>query len=99
MAHAFFIKNKKSKKGVFFHGFANGLMYRAFNEQKHNAGGSGDGGIEYKTKAETLTALSWAINVFDKMRYPDAQGMDKIKKFFAGMANDPSTDTYIIWYS
>ena len=100
MAHDFFIKNsKKSKKGVFFHGFANGLMYRAFQEQKHNAGSSGDSGIEYKTKDETMKALNWAISVFDKMQYADANGMDKIKKFFAAMANDPSTDTYLIWFS
>ena len=53
MAHDFGIRNTKKKEFYFFFGYADGLMYRAFGEEKHDAFVSGDNGTELKTTAET----------------------------------------------
>lgn len=99
MAHDFGIRNKKKKEFTYFFGYANGLMYRAFNEQKHDAIFSGDNGIETKTKEETEKALDKAIREFDNMNYPDPNRLDDIKKFRQDMAGDDPNDMYEIWYS
>ena len=99
MAHDFGIRNTKKKGFSYFFGYAEGLMYRAFGEEKHNRGISGDNGTEIKTKAETERALDRAIIEFDGMCYPDPTRLDDIKAFRREMANDGPTDTYEIWYS
>lgn len=99
MAHDFGIRNTKKKDFSYFFGYADGLMYHAFHEEKHNTGFSGDNGTETKTKQETEKALDWAIQTFDKMNYPDPTRLDDIKKFRKEMVNDADTDTYQIWYS
>lgn len=100
MAHDFgIIKNGKDKGWAFFFGYAGGLMYRVFGEEKHNAILSGDNGKEVKSKAETEKALDMAIEKFDRMNYPDRSAMDDIKQFREKMKNDSPKDEYIIWYS
>lgn len=99
MSHDFGIRNKKKKNWAWFFGFANGLMYRAFHEEKHFAVFSGDNGMETKSKEETENALDWAIDTFDHMGYPDPTRLDEIKKFRKEMSNDNFNDTYEIWYS
>lgn len=99
MAHDFGIKNTKKKDFSFFFGYADGLMYRAFGEEKHDAFVSGDNGTEIKTKEETEKALDRAISEFNGMDYPDPDRMDEIKQFRKDMANDDPNDTYLIWYS
>lgn len=99
MAHDFGIRNKKNDKWSFFFGYANGIMYDAFGEQKHNFGISGDGGRETKTKQDVMFALDDAIAEFDRMNYPDPTRLDEIKKFRKDMKSDEDTDTYEIWYS
>ena len=98
MAHDFGINNKRKKNYTFFFGYADGLMYRAFNEQKHDAIFSGDGGKEEKTKAETEKALDFAIKEFDRMGYPDPSRMDDIKQFRKEMLSDPEGDTYEVFF-
>ncbi len=98
MAHDFGIRNTKRKDFSWFFGYANGLMYGAFGEHKHDAGVSGDNGREIKSKAETEKALDIAIRIFDAMHYPDPHRLDEIKAFRLEMANDASGDTYKIWY-
>lgn len=39
MAHDFGIRNTKKKGFAYFFGYANGLMYKAFGDQKHDMGG------------------------------------------------------------
>jgi hypothetical protein len=99
MAHDFAIRNIKKKESSWFFGYANGLMYRAFGDQKHDAGVSGDNGREIKSKAETEKALDIAIKNFDAMHYPDPHRLDDIKKFRQNMVNDDPADTYEVWYS
>ena len=77
MAHDFGIRNTKRKEYAYFFGYANGLMYEAFGEQKHNAIFSGDNGTEIKTREETEKALDYAIKTFDGMGYPDPSRLDK----------------------
>ena len=98
MAHDFGIRNIKQKEYTYFFGFANGLMYRAFGEQKHYAFVSGDNGRETKSKEETEKALDWAIQAFDTMGYPDPHRLDDIKKFRQEMKNDEPADTYEVWF-
>ncbi len=74
-------------------------MYKAFDEEKHDRGFSGDNGTERKTKKETVNALDWAINQFDFMNYPDPTRMDVIKEFRKRMVDDDPSDIYEIWYS
>ena len=99
MAHDFGIRNTKKREFSYFFGYADGLMYRAFDEQKHDNVISGDNGTETKTKAETERALDRAIKEFDGMGYPDPTRLDDIKKFRQEMADDEPTDTYEIWFS
>ena len=99
MSHDFGIRNTKSKEYSYFFGYAGGLMYRAFGEEKHDNLFSGDNGKEIKTKAETEKALDRAIEEFDKMGYPDPTRLDSIKIFREDMAHDEPTDTYEIWFS
>ena len=99
MAHDFGIRNTKKKEFTYFFGYANGLMYKAFGDQKHDMGMSGDNKTELKTREETIRALDGAIEKFDKMGYPDVTRMDDIKEFRRSMENDPLTDTYEVWYS
>lgn len=99
MAHDFGIRNTKKKEFYFFFGYADGLMYRAFGEEKHDAFVSGDNGTEIKTKAETERALDMAISEFNSMDYPDPDRMDEIKQFRKEMEEDEPTDTYEVWYS
>ena len=99
MAHNFAIKNTKKDGYTFFFGYANGLMYRAFGEQKHDAVFSGDNGEEIKTKKETEEALDNAIKWFDMKDYPDPTRMDEIKQFRKDMDNDAPDSTYLISYS
>ena len=98
MAHDFGIRNTKKKDFTYFFGYAEGLMYEAFDEQKHNAFASGDNGRETKTKEETERALDKAISKFDKINYPDPGRLDDIKKFRKEMADDDPADTYEIWF-
>lgn len=99
MAHDFGIRNTKKKEYAYFFGYANGLMYRAFGDHKHNMVISGDNRTETKSKSETEKALDWAIKEFDAMGYPDPTRMDDIKRFRQEMASDDPTDTYEVWYS
>lgn len=99
MAHDFGIRNTKNEEWAFFFGYANGLMYEAFDEQRHNAGFSGDGGKETRSWRLTERALSYAIGKFDRMGYPDPNRMDDIKEFYKKVRDDPHSDTYEIWYS
>ena len=99
MAHDFGIRNTKKREFAYFFGYANGLMYKAFGDQKHDMGLSGDNKTELKTREETIKALDCAIEKFDKMGYPDDTRMDDIKEFRRSMENDPLTDTYEVWYS
>lgn len=98
MAHDFAIRNKKNKDWKYFFGFAQGLMYHAFHEEKHFAMVSGDGGAEDKNKQETEKALDWAIQTFDRMGYPDPTRLDEIKQFRKDMVKDPATDTYQVYF-
>lgn len=98
MAHDFGIKNTKKEDFAFFFGYANGLMYHAFSEEKHDRIISGDDCVEIKTKAETEKALDLAIEQFDAMGYPDPQRLDAIKKFRQDMSGDAPTDTYDVWF-
>lgn len=99
MAHDFGIRNKGKKNWAWFFGYADGLMYRAFHEEKHNAFVSGDNGMEIKSKKETEEALDWAIDTFNNMRYPDPTRLDEIKDFRKQMVSDDNNDTYQIWFS
>lgn len=99
MAHDFGIRNTKKKEFTYFFGYAGGLMYHAFGEEKHDNFFSGDNGTETKTKAETERALDWAIKKFDCMGYPDPTRLDDIKRFRQEMVNDDPSDLYEIWYS
>ena len=99
MAHDFGIRNTKRKEYAYFFGYANGLMYEAFGEQKHNAIFSGDNGTEIKTREENEKALDYAIKTFDGMGYPDPSRLDAIKKFREDMAHDGAQDLYEIWFS
>lgn len=99
MAHDFGIRNMKQREFAYFFGYANGVMYKAFGDQKHDMGVSGDNKTEVKTREETIKALDWAIDQFDKMGYPDDTRMDEIKKFRQSIEKDPATDMYEVWYS
>ena len=98
MSHDFGIRNTKKKDFAWFFGFANGLMYHAFDEIKHYAGVSGDGRSEIKSYAETEKALDWAISEFDSMGYPDPNRLDQIKEFRQNMAADAPSDFYEVWF-
>lgn len=99
MSHDFGIRNTKKREYTYFFGYADGLMYRAFGDQKHDMGLSGDNGVELKSKAETERALDRAIAEFDSMAYLDSKRLDDIKQFRQDMAGDDPTDTYEVWYS
>ena len=79
MAHDFGICVGKvwddSKPHAYFFGYANGLMYRAFDCRAFGHG------IAIDAAAARL-GLSWAIMVFDGMNYPDSTRMDCIKEFY-----------------
>lgn len=99
MAHDFGIRELSHKDWAFFFGYANGLMYRAFGEEKHALHFSGDNSRVVKTKAETVKALDKAISEFDSMNYPDPTRLDEIKKFRKDIENDDERKLYEIWFS
>ncbi len=98
MAHDFGIMNKRTRRTEWFFGYANALMYRAFGEEQHNAGCSGDGAEVIKTFQETKEALDKAIAEFDQMGYPDPTRLDEIKAFRKAMNEDEPTDLYVVGF-
>ena len=96
MAHDFRIAYKDDE--AFFFGFCNGVMYHVFHAEEHDAGVSGDNGVERVTVKEAKNALSVAIFYFDRIGYPDPERMDDIKSFRSRLDKYPDDDLCEIWY-
>lgn len=73
---------------AYFFGYAEGLMYIAFNATEHCYGFSGDGKEITISREEALKGLKKAITKFDTIDYPDPTRMDDIKAFYARMETD-----------
>lgn len=103
MAHDFYISLKKVKNDetdiAYFFGFASGIMYEAFQKHEHNAIFSGDCKKLVITREEAIKGLATAINLFDKLDYPDPTRMDDIKDFYSKIFNEFKTQNeFIICY-
>lgn len=85
---------------AYFFGYAEGIMYLAFNMESHCMGFSGDN-IDIEIDRETaLKGISKAIEYYDKSNYPDPTKMDDIKAFCQRMQNEfKDYPKYIICYS
>lgn len=90
MAHDFEIKVKGAPEGysAYFFGYAEGIMYIAFNATEHCYGFTGDGEKITISREEALKGLKKAITKFDTIDYPDPTRMDDIKSFYARMETD-----------
>ena len=83
MAHDFGIRNlDNGTDWVFFFGYCNGVMYKAFNKPQCDMIISGDNSVHRITEEEALTALKEAIDIFDNSNYPDPNRMNDIKSFY-----------------
>lgn len=98
MAHDFYIMNIRTRKMASFFGYADGVMYKAFDAQEHDRGCSGDGWQGRVDKGKTKAALAFATTYFDNMNYLDPKRMDDIKKFAKDMEQDEDNDIYAICF-
>lgn len=73
---------------VFFFGYAEGIFYQAFNCEEHDMICSGDEEyitINYQT---AFNGLKKAIEMFDKINYPDSSRINDVKAFYERMKTD-----------
>ena len=102
MAHDFCItridESGERRESAYFFGYAEGLMYRAFNATSHDAFLSGDNGKEVYDYETTRSALEKAISTFDRMDYPDPHRLDDIKQFFHSIDGEGAS-RFEVWFS
>lgn len=104
MAHDFEIKVKNApyEDGyyAYFFGFAQGVMYEAFEMWEHFQYVSGDNEDIVINRKRALKGISTAIKIFDTLDYPDKTRMDEIKEFYKKMQNEfKHVKEYVICFS
>ena len=83
MSHEFLIqKNNDENKQGYFHGYADGIFYSAFNCQRFNNGVSGSNEQKKFTKEETRLALEKVLNSNEIKNYPDPDRINNVKDFY-----------------
>ena len=98
MAHDFGIKRKNERYKYFF-GYANGMMYEAFNHMECNYGLSGSGSCFTIDKDTAIRGLERAHEIFISINYPDPTRFDDLLEFLETIKNDPEDTEYIISYT
>jgi hypothetical protein len=92
MAHDFKIKCIKGGPvfEAFFFGYADGIIYKSFNDEKYDKGVSGSGETSTHTWEEVSYSLRKIINSIECLTYPDQTRFDELKLYF-----DKLGDVYV----
>lgn len=88
MSHDFRIRCIKGDQIIkaYFFGYADGIIYHAFNDHKFNNGVSGSGETSIHTWEEVDEALPLIFNSPACKRYPDPTRFDELKTFYNNLS-------------